>query len=125
MGSDSGSGWPGGFKADYERIFVNEWSPFVGAMLLVLAVISLMVSGLVWGVFGGVKFWGDWINNLIGLGPVLGIPKDLDGFLSHRMSLMNMVLVLGAFTAALLSRQFAPNLPPRLEYIWAALVCSP
>ena len=121
MGSDSGSGWPGGFKADYERIFVNEWSPFVGAMLLVLAVISLMVSGLVWGVFGGVKFWGDWINNLIGLGPVLGIPKDLDGFLSHRMSLMNMVLVLGAFTAALLSRQFAPNLPPRLEYIWAAL----
>ena len=93
MGSDSGSGWPGGFKADYDRIFVKEWSPF----------------------------WGDWINNLIGLGPVLGIPKDLDGFLSHRMSLMNMVLVLGAFTAALLSRQFAPNLPPRLEYIWAAL----
>jgi uncharacterized membrane protein YedE/YeeE len=37
------------------------------------------------------------------------------------MSLMNINLVLGAFCAALLSRQFAPSRPPRLEYVWAAL----
>jgi uncharacterized protein len=115
-----GAGWLDGFKADYERLFVKEWSPFVGAMLLVLAILSLMVSGLVWAVFGGIKFWGDWINNLIGLGPVLGIPRELDGFLSHRLSLMNVVLVLGAFSAALLSRQFSVNRPPPLEYVWAA-----
>jgi uncharacterized membrane protein YedE/YeeE len=116
----SGTAWDG-FRADYERLFVKEWSPFVGAMLLVLVILSLMVSGLVWGIFGGVKFWGDWINNLIGLGPILGIPKELDGFLAHRLSLMNVVLVLGAFSAALLSRQFSINRPPRLEYVWAAL----
>jgi len=116
----SGTAWDG-FRADYERLFVKEWSPFVGAILLVLAIISLMVSGLVWAVFGGIKFWGDWINNLIGLGPILGIPKELDGFLAHRLSLMNVVLVLGAFSAALLSRQFSINRPPRLEYVWAAL----
>jgi uncharacterized membrane protein YedE/YeeE len=110
-----------GFRADYERLFVKEWSPFVGAILLVLVIISLMVSGLVWAVFGGIKFWGDWINNLIGLGPILGIPKELDGFLAHRLSLMNVVLVLGAFSAALLSRQFSINRPPRLEYVWAAI----
>jgi hypothetical protein len=69
MSSDSDSGWRAGFKTDYQAIFVEEWSPFVGAMLLVLAIIGLMLSGLVWGVFGGVKFWGDWFNNLIGLGP--------------------------------------------------------
>jgi uncharacterized membrane protein YedE/YeeE len=121
MSSDNETGWRAGFKTDYQTIFVEEWSPFVGAMLLVLTIIGLMLSGLVWGVFGGVKFWGDWFNNLIGLGPLLGVPKDLDNFLMHRMSLMNIMLVLGAFTAALLSRQFSPNRPPPLEYLWAAL----
>jgi len=116
----SGTAWDG-FRADYERLFVKEWSPFVGAILLVLAIISLMVSGLVWAVFGGIKFWGDWINNLIGLGPILGIPNELDGFLAHRLSLMNVALVMGAFSAALLSRQFSINRPPRLEYVWAAI----
>ncbi|MGE5946742.1 MAG: YeeE/YedE thiosulfate transporter family protein [Betaproteobacteria bacterium] len=121
MSSETGSVWRSGFKADYDRILVNEWSPFFGAVLLVLVIIGLMVNGLFWGVFGGVKFWGDWINNLIGLGPLLGIPNELDGFFTHRMSLMNILLVLGAFSAALLSRQFAPNRPPKLEYVWAAL----
>ncbi len=107
MGDESGAAWLKGFRSDYEKIFVKEWSPFVGAMLLVLIIISLMVSGLFWGVFGGLKFWGDWFNNLIGLGPLLGIPQELEGFLQHRMSLMNIMLVLGAFTAALLSRQFS------------------
>ena len=118
--SDSDSGWLAGFKADYQTLFVEEWSPFVGAMLLVLTVIGLMLSGLVWGVFGGVKFWGDWFNNLIGLGPVLGLPQQTEGFLMHRMSLMNIMLVVGALSAALLSRQFSPNRPPPLEYLWAA-----
>lgn len=121
MSSDSETGWLAGFKADYEKIFVEEWSPFVGAMLLVLVIIGLMTSGLVWGVFGGVKFWGDWFNNLIGLGPLLGVPHDLDSFTMHRMSLMNIMLLLGAFAAALLSRQFSPNRPPKLEYVWAGI----
>ncbi|MDZ4251916.1 MAG: YeeE/YedE thiosulfate transporter family protein [Sulfuritalea sp.] len=121
MSTDSNSAWRAGFKADYQSIFVEEWSPFVGAMLLVLVIIGLMLSGLVWGVFGGVKFWGDWFNNLIGLGPLLGLPQQTEGFLMHRMSLMNIMLVVGALSAALLSRQFSPNRPPPLEYLWAAL----
>jgi hypothetical protein len=74
MSDDNTSAWRAGFKADYQSIFVEEWSPFVGAMLLVLTIIGLMLSGLVWGVFGGVKFWGDWFNNLIGLGPAARHP---------------------------------------------------
>ena len=121
MSEESRASWLAGFKTDYQTIFVEEWSPFVGAILLVMVIIALMLNGMVWGVFGGVKFWGDWFNNLIGLGPLLGVPHDLDGFLMHRMSLMNIMLVLGAFSAALLSRQFSPNRPPPLEYIWAAM----
>ena len=121
MSAQDESVWLAGFKADYEKIFVEEWSPYVGAMLLVFVVIGLMASGMVWGVFGGVKHWGDWFNNLIGLGPLLGVPHELEGFTMHHMSLMNIMLLLGAFSAALLSRQFSPNRPPKLEYIWAAM----
>jgi len=121
MSSDNNAGWLAGFREDYQTIFVEEWSPFVGAILLVVAIIGLMLNDMVWGVFGGVRFWGDWLNNLLGLGPLLGIPQNLDGIFMHRMSLMNIMLVSGAFAAALLSRQFNPNRPPRLEYIWAAL----
>jgi hypothetical protein len=121
MSTESGSSWLAGFKADYETIFVEDWSPYLGGILLVLVIIGLMINGLFWGVFGGVKFWGDWFNNLIGLGPLLGVPQELDSFLMHRMSLMNIMLVLGSFCAALLSRQFLPRRPPKLEYIWAAM----
>lgn len=119
MSSENGPAWIAGFKTDYDTIFVEDWSPYLGGVLLVLVIIGLMINGLFWGVFGGVKFWGDWFNNLIGLGPLLGVPQELDSFLMHRMSLMNIMLVLGSFCAALLSRQFLPRRPPMLEYIWA------
>ena len=112
--------WIAGFKADYDKVFVKEWSPYLGAILLVLVVIGLMITGSVWGVFGGVKFWGDLVNHAIGLGPLLDIKEPAAGLLTHRMSLMNITLVLGALAAALLSRQFNPNLAPKLEYVWGA-----
>lgn len=109
-----------GLKADYEAVLVEPWSPYVGAMLLLMAVFALMLSGEFWGVFGGIKLWGDWFNHLIGLDGVLGIHEP-DSPLLHRLSLMNITLVLGAFAAALLSRQFRFNRPPKLELIWGAL----
>jgi len=121
MSTETDRRWTEGFKADYQRLFVDTWSPFLGALLLLLVLVGLMLSGLFWGVFGGVRHWGDWFNQLIGLGPLLGIATDLDGVLTHRMSLMSLLLVLGAFTAALMSRQFHPIRPPRLEYVWAIL----
>ena len=120
-GADSSPSWLAGFKADYETIFVEGWSPYLGSVLLVMMIVGLMISGLFWGVFGGLKLWGDWFNSAIGLGPVLGLPETLEGPLLHRMSLMNITLLLGAFCAALLSRQFRVSRPPKLEYIWAAL----
>ncbi len=113
--------WTAGFKSDYEKIFVEEWSHYTGAILLVLVVAALMINGLFWGVFGGVRYWGDQINLLIGLAPLLDIHAPDEGWLTHRMSLMNIMLLLGAFAAALMSRQFQPNRPPKLELIWAAL----
>ena len=109
-----------GLKADYETALVEPWSPYVGAILLLLAIFALMLSGEFWGVFGGIKLWGDWFNHFIGLDGMLGIHAP-DSPLTHRLSLMNITLVLGAFTAALLSRQFRFNRPPALEFVWGAL----
>ena len=121
MGDNNKPAWLAGFGADYQAIFVRGWSPFFGAALLAIIMGILMGSGLFWGVFGGVKLWGDYFNNLIGLGPLLGIPEKLQGPLMHRISLMDICLVLGAFSAALMARQFRVNRPPRLEYVWGAL----
>jgi hypothetical protein len=98
--SESGQArWVKGFKADYDNLlFVSKWSSYMGVALLVLVILGLMINGMVWGVFGGVKFWGDWINNLLSAWVRRWVYlNDLDGFLTHRMSLMNTTLVLGAF----------------------------
>ena len=113
--------WVSEFKEDYDSVFVQEWSPYLGAILLVIITSALVTSGLFWGVYGGLKLWGDWFNNVIGLGPLLGIKADLANPLLHRISLMNITLVSGAFCAALLARQFRINRPPKLEFVTGAL----
>lgn len=113
--------WLDGFKQDYKSVFVDSWSAYTGAILLVIIMAVLMESGLFWGVFGGIKLWGDYLNNAIGLGSMLGIKEQLENPLTHRISLMDITLVMGAFSASLLSRQFHINHPPPLEYIWAAV----
>lgn len=110
-----------GLQQDYEKVFVDEWSPYLGAILLVMTTSVLMISGLFWGVFGGLKLWGNWFNNLVGLGPILGIKTNLENPLTHRISLMNITLLIGAFSSALFSRQFRINRTLKLEYVWGAL----
>ena len=116
----SNPAWLEGFKQDYNSVFVDSWSAYTGAILLVIIMAVLTGSGLFWGVFGGIKLWGDYLNNAIGLGSILGIKAQLESPLMHRISLMDITLLMGAFSAALFSRQFHINRPPPLEYVWAA-----
>ena len=116
-----GASWRAGFKADYDSILVEPWAPHIGAILMVLIILMLMVNGLFWGVFGGLKLWGDWFNSTIGLGGLLNIKSELDGPLMHRMSLMNITLIGGSFAAALIARQFSIFRAPKLEYLWGAM----
>jgi uncharacterized membrane protein YedE/YeeE len=117
----SSSSFVDGLRKDYQEVFVEQWSPYLGVIMMVAILAALMISGQFWGIFGGLKLWGDWFNNLIGLGPLLGVKPELESPLSHRMSLMNAALILGSFAAALLSRQFSLNRAPNLEYVWGAM----
>ena len=92
--------WLSGVREDYEKVFVQEWSPYLGALLVVIITSALVASGLFWGVYGGLKLWGNWFNNLIGLGPLLGIKPEQQNILMHRISLMDITLLMGAITAA-------------------------
>lgn len=112
--------WIGGLRDDYRRVFVTEWSPYLGAILLVVVTSALVSSGLFWGVYGGLKLWGDWFNNAIGLGPLLGLKEELQSPLLHRISLMDITLVIGAFCAALMAGQFRISRPPALEFVTGA-----
>jgi uncharacterized membrane protein YedE/YeeE len=102
-------------------VFVTEWSPYLGAILLVVVTSALVSSGLFWGVYGGLKLWGDWFNNAIGLGPLLGLKEELQSPLLHRISLMDITLVIGAFCAALMAGQFRISRPPALEFVTGAV----
>ncbi len=113
--------WQNGLIEDYRAVFVAQWPSTVGAVLIVMVVMALMASGLFWGVFGGLKLWGDYLNSWLGLGPLLGLPEVLEDPLVQRISIMNIVLVLGAFCAALLSGQFRINRPPPIELLWGAV----
>ncbi len=113
--------WYLGLQEDYQRLLVEPWSPYLGVIVMVLLLALLMVKGTFWGVFGGLRLWGDWINNAIGLGPLLNIKADLESPILQRMSLMNIMLVIGALSASLFSRQFSLLRAPKLEYLWGAL----
>jgi uncharacterized membrane protein YedE/YeeE len=110
----------GSLRQEYERFFMQEWSPYIGAVMMVVVATTLLASGAFWGVYGGLKNWGDWINTLVGLNGLLNIPDNLESPLSNRISIMDICLILGAFSAALFSRQFRINRPPKLELLTGA-----
>jgi uncharacterized protein len=117
----TGPEWLGGFREDYKVLLVDRWSPYLGAIVLVAITLGLLMHGLFWGVFGGLRLWGDWVNNLIGLGGVLGISDQLASPLEHRISLMNITLLLGAGAAAMMSGDFRISRARNLDYVWGAM----
>ncbi|MCG8511164.1 MAG: YeeE/YedE family protein [Rhodospirillales bacterium] len=117
----AGPEWLGGFREDYNALLVDRWSPYMGGIVLVAVSLGLMMNGLFWGVFGGLRLWGDWFNNLIGLGGFLGISEDLASPLMHRISLMNITLLFGACAAAMLAGSFRIARARNLDYLWGAV----
>lgn len=113
--------WVEGFRDDYKAVFVERWSPYLGAILLVAVSLGLMMHGQFWGVVGGLRLWGDWFNNLIGLGGVLGISDHLDSPLMNRISLTNITLIVGACAAAMMSGEFQIAWARWLDYVWGAM----
>lgn len=109
-------------EAEYKGVLVDEWPPYVAAVVLALVSVWLLVSGYFWGVYGGIRNWGDWFNVLVGLDGVLRIDTEsLPSPLIHNISILDLCLVIGAFCAALLARQFQIIIPTRQEMVTGAI----
>lgn len=103
-------------KSHYEKVFVDEWPAYIGAILLGFLIVLVFAWGRTWGVQGGLANWGDWMNSFIGLDKPLGIAKP-ESPMRHPTSLMVIGLIMGAFAAALMAKQFAVRIPPVLEMV--------
>jgi hypothetical protein len=102
--------------AQYAALFGRPW-PVWGAAILVATVnVFLFAFDRPWTASDGLRNWGDWL--LAGAG--LAHRSDLLAPWLYSGSLLNLGVLLGGLTAALLSREFAIRIPPRGELVKGA-----
>ena len=104
---------PPALSAQYAAVFGRPW-PVWGAAILVATVnVFLFAFDRPWTASDGLRNWGDWALRGVGLAhrPDLIAPWLYSG------SLLNLGVLFGGLTAALLSREFAIRVPPRGELV--------
>ncbi len=99
-------------KEGYDLAFGQQWPLWLGGILIGLLSILTFAWSRPWGVFGGVKAWGDWLFNVVGLYHDHGVDP-----VTSSSSILSFGLIFGAFGSALLSRQFAIRSAPRIEVV--------
>jgi uncharacterized membrane protein YedE/YeeE len=119
--------WPGGLRS----LLTGPW-PLMGAAvaLAVLNLLTLLIAGHPWTITWAFALWGAKAAILVGWDPATssfwsGEFQDEalhGGILEDVTSVMNIGLIIGAFCAALLARQFAPTLNYSARALAAAIL---
>ncbi|MDM8548633.1 YeeE/YedE thiosulfate transporter family protein [Desulfobacterales bacterium HSG2] len=99
-------------KDIYQSLFCQQWPALTGGILLGLLSILILAWSRPWGIVGGIRNWADWLFYGIGVFS----EKPMNAFL-HSSSVMDMGLILGAFASALMAKEFALRIPPKIEII--------
>jgi uncharacterized protein len=100
-------------STQYTAVFGRPWSVWPAAVLIAAVNVFLFAFDRPWTASDGLRNWGDWI--LTGLG--VAHRPDLIAPWLYSGSLLNLGVLLGGLTAALLSREFAIRVPPRGELV--------
>ena len=103
-------------SAQYAALFGRPWPVWGAALLIATVNVFLFAFDRPWTASDGLRNWGDWM--LTGLG--LSHRPDLAAPWLYSGSLLNLGVLLGGLTAALLSREFAVRVPPRGELVKGA-----
>jgi uncharacterized membrane protein YedE/YeeE len=103
-------------RREYGKLFEENWSLLTGGVLIGLMSIVTFTWARPWGVGGGIRNWGDWLLYWTDLYDVA--PKSA---MTSSSSLLAIGLFWGALAAALLARQFAVRIPPKLELLKGAV----
>jgi len=101
----------GPFREQYEAIFGQAWPLIAVALMVGTLNVFLFAFDRPWTASDGVRNWGDWLFQSMG---IINRP-DLISPLLYSGSILNLGLLLGAFAAALLSREFAIRIAPAGE----------
>ena len=104
FGSTLGSG--------HAALFNKQWAAWVAGILLAVANILLFAFEKPWSAADGVRNWGDWVFNGLGVTDKIIIPPHL-----YSTSLLNFGVIAGALTAALLAGQFRIRSAPPFELL--------
>ena len=103
-------------SAQYAAVFGRPW-PVWGAAILVATVnVFLFAFDRPWTASDGLRNWGDWVLRGVGLVH----RADLIAPWLYSGSLLNLGVLFGGLTAALLAREFAIRVPPRGELVKGA-----
>jgi uncharacterized membrane protein YedE/YeeE len=103
-------------SAQYAALFGRPWPVWGAALLIATVNVFLFAFDRPWTASDGLRNWGDWV--LTGLGLVHR--PDLVAPWLYSGSLLNLGVLLGGLTGALLSREFAVRVPPRGELVKGA-----
>ncbi len=104
-------------RDQYEKIFGRAWPVIPSALVIGALNVFLFAFDRPWTASDGLRNWGDW---LLGLAGIIE-QADLLPPLLYSGSLLNIGLLLGGLTAALLSREFALRARPPSELVKGAV----
>ncbi len=107
----------GGIKHLYKILFGNTWAMWIGGILLGVGNICLFIVLKPWGASGGILNWGQNILNSLGLVKFGSAEAALPAVNAHPYAILCFLMLLGAFAAALLSKEFALRFAPIGEII--------
>ncbi|MDP6465898.1 MAG: hypothetical protein QGH65_18590, partial [SAR324 cluster bacterium] len=65
------------FRNGYERLFERQWPIWIGGLLLGMGNVLLFAFDRPWTVSNGVRNWGDWFFNQIGVIQMNVLPPTL------------------------------------------------
>ncbi|MFC1829155.1 YeeE/YedE thiosulfate transporter family protein [Thermodesulfobacteriota bacterium] len=99
-------------KQGYRNVFFENWPVMLGGILIGIMSVITFAWARPWGIVGGLRNWGDWFFNLMGV-----YDKGVMSPLISTNSILVLGLLWGAFGSALMARQFSIRMAPRLELI--------
>jgi uncharacterized protein len=102
--------------AQYAAVFGRPWPVWGAAILIATVNVFLFAFDRPWTASDGLRNWGDWVLTGLGFAP----RADLVAPWLYSGSLLNLGVLFGGLTAALLSREFAIRVPPRGELVKGA-----
>ena len=96
----------------YAKIFGQQWPVWIGGVLFGAINVFLFAFDKPWSAADGVRNWGDWFFNSVGVAE-----REIITPVLYSTSVLNFGIIGGALAAALLARQFKVRMAPPWELL--------